>query len=103
MTQDTPKRQFAHRRRRAQLTPSRRRPVHQTQPHATGNSSRYHGSVKRMARELCPTRRCPLLGYSTNRRASVHKKQQLMTPSIPFPLHGGTDQIEVLKSRSFVE
>jgi hypothetical protein len=36
-------------RRRARLTPSRRRPVHQTQPHATGSNSRYHGSVKRMA------------------------------------------------------
>jgi len=84
-TQDTPKRQFAHRRRRARLTPSRRRPVHQTQPHATGNSSRYHGSVKRMARELYPTRRCPLLGYSTNRRASVHKKTAADDPLHTVP------------------
>ena len=42
-------------RRRARLTPSRRRPVHQTQPHATGSNSRYHGSVKRIARELYST------------------------------------------------
>jgi hypothetical protein len=30
--------------------------------------------------------------YYTNRRAKVHKKRQLTTPSLRFPLHaGGTD------------
>ncbi len=30
--------------------------------------------------------------YYTNRRAKVHKKQQLMTPSLRFPLlAGGTE------------
>jgi hypothetical protein len=32
----------------------------------------------------------PLLGgFNTNRQAKVHKKQQLITPSLRFPLQAG--------------
>ena len=43
---------------------------------------------------------CPCDRYDTNRQAKVHKKQQLITPSLRFPLHAGGTKTLRFPSRS---